>query len=72
MIKRLKGLKSDSVPYSTLIQAYGALGNFDGCLNVFEEMEALGVKPNLVIYNILLEAMEELKGPGRQKSFTRK
>jgi hypothetical protein len=23
--------------------------NFDGCLNVYEEMKALGVKPNLVI-----------------------
>jgi pentatricopeptide repeat protein len=43
--------------------------NFDGCLNVYEEMKALGVKPNLVIYNILLDDMGRAKRPWQVKKF---
>ena len=43
-------------------------GNFDGCLNVYEEMKALGVKPNLVTYNTLLDSMGRAKRPWQVKN----
>ena len=59
----------DATTFSTLIRIYKVAGNFDGCLNVSEEMKALGVKPNLVIYNILLDAMGRAKRPWQVKKF---
>ncbi|KAK2978530.1 hypothetical protein RJ640_010176 [Escallonia rubra] len=41
---------------------------FDGCLNVYEETKALGVKPNLVLYNTLLDAMGRAKRPWQVKT----
>ncbi|KAF3601431.1 hypothetical protein F2Q69_00034439 [Brassica cretica] len=53
----------DPVTFSTLIKIYGYSGNYDGCLNIYEEMKSLGVKPNLVIYNRLLDSMGKAKRP---------
>ncbi|KAF6148271.1 hypothetical protein GIB67_012046 [Kingdonia uniflora] len=60
---RIEGWRVDLVTFSTLIKIYGVSGNFDGALNVYEEMKALGVKPNLVTYNTLLDAMGRGKRP---------
>ncbi|MFS8010544.1 putative tetratricopeptide-like helical domain superfamily [Helianthus anomalus] len=54
--------------FTTIIKIYGTSGNFDGCLTVFEEMKALGVKPNLVCYNTLLDAMGRATRPWQVKS----
>ncbi|KAG5242410.1 hypothetical protein OIU78_003807 [Salix suchowensis] len=59
----------DATTFSTLIRIYKVAGDFDGCLNVYEEMKALGVKPNLVVYNILLDAMGRAKRPWQVKKF---
>nr|XP_027089024.1 pentatricopeptide repeat-containing protein At4g16390, chloroplastic-like [Coffea arabica] len=52
---RTEKWRIDAATFSTLIRIYGTAGNFDGCLNVYEEMKALGVRPNLVVYNSLLD-----------------
>ncbi|KAF3613719.1 Pentatricopeptide repeat-containing protein, chloroplastic [Capsicum annuum] len=54
--------------FATLIRIYGAAGNFDGCLNVYEEMKALGVKPNMTVYNRLLDAMGRARRPSQAKN----
>ncbi|PQQ11254.1 pentatricopeptide repeat-containing protein [Prunus yedoensis var. nudiflora] len=61
----------DPVTFSTLIKIHGQSGNFDGCLNVYEEMKAIGAKPNLVIYNTLLDAMGRAKRPWQAKKIYR-
>lgn len=58
----------DAVTFATLIRIYGAAGNFDGCLNVYEEMKALGVKPNMTVYNSLLDAMGRARRPWQAKN----
>ncbi|KAF6174863.1 hypothetical protein GIB67_026351 [Kingdonia uniflora] len=68
---RTEGRCIDLVTFSTLIKIYLVSGNFDGALNVYEEMKALGVKPNLVIYNTLLDAMGRAKRPWQAKSVYR-
>ncbi|KAJ1427120.1 Tetratricopeptide-like helical domain superfamily [Sesbania bispinosa] len=65
---RAEKWRIDPVTFSTLIKMYGMAGNYDGCLNVYEEMKALGVKPNLVIYNTLLDAMGRAKRPWQAKT----
>ncbi|XP_045806007.1 pentatricopeptide repeat-containing protein At4g16390, chloroplastic-like [Trifolium pratense] len=47
----------DVVTFSALIKMYDLVGNYDGCLNMYLEMMGLGVKPNLITYNILLAAI---------------
>ncbi|CAA2979605.1 Hypothetical predicted protein [Olea europaea subsp. europaea] len=57
------------VTISTLVKIYAASVNFDGypytpmgtMTNLYEEMKALGVKPNLALYNNLLDAMGRAK-----------
>ncbi|PHT43201.1 hypothetical protein CQW23_17226 [Capsicum baccatum] len=58
----------DAMTFATLIRIYGAAGNFDGCLNVYEEMKALGVKPNMTVYNRLLDAMGRARRPSQAKN----
>ncbi|KAF6160933.1 hypothetical protein GIB67_007574 [Kingdonia uniflora] len=65
---RIEGWHIDLVMFSTLIKIYGVSGNFDGALNAYEEMKALGVKPNLVTYNTLLDVMGRAKRPWQAKS----
>ncbi|KAF5783417.1 putative tetratricopeptide-like helical domain superfamily [Helianthus annuus] len=65
---RTEKWRLDAVTFTTIIKINGTSGNFDGCLTVFEDMKALGVKPNLVCYNTLLDAMGRAKRPWQVKS----
>ncbi|KAI3990422.1 hypothetical protein MKX01_021357 [Papaver californicum] len=51
----------DVVSYSTMIKTYTALGDFHGAFKVFEDMKAVGVKPNLTVYNTILDVMGKTK-----------
>ncbi|CAA6657314.1 unnamed protein product [Spirodela intermedia] len=61
----------DPVTFSTVIKVYSTSNNFDGALNVYEEMKALGVKPNLITYNTLLDAMGRAGRPWQVKTIYR-
>jgi pentatricopeptide repeat protein len=61
----------DPVICSTVIKVHSTTGNFDGALNVFEEMKAAGVKPNLVVYNTMLDAMGRAMRPWVVKTIHR-
>ncbi|KVH98954.1 pentatricopeptide repeat-containing protein At4g16390, chloroplastic-like [Cynara cardunculus var. scolymus] len=54
--------------FTTLIRIHGTTGNFDGCLTVFEEMRAVGIKPDLICYNTMLDAIYRAKLPSEIKS----
>ncbi|KAJ3673619.1 hypothetical protein LUZ60_005611 [Juncus effusus] len=56
------------VAFVTMIKNYARAGNYDGALNVFEEMRALEIKPNLIIYNCLLDAMKHANRPWQVKT----
>ncbi|GJR96224.1 pentatricopeptide repeat-containing protein [Tanacetum coccineum] len=47
--------------FTTVIRINGTIGNFSGCLNVFRDMKAHGIKPNLGFYNTLLDAIARAK-----------
>ncbi|KAE8783114.1 Pentatricopeptide repeat-containing protein mitochondrial [Hordeum vulgare] len=47
----------DPVICATVIKVHSTNSNFDDALNVFEEMKVVGVKPTLVVYNTVLDAM---------------
>ncbi|KAM1009033.1 hypothetical protein FF1_005358 [Malus domestica] len=64
---RTEKRRIDPVTFSTFIKIHGQSGNFDGCLNVYEELKAIGAKPNLVIYNTLLDAMGRARRPWQAK-----
>ncbi|KAM1235983.1 hypothetical protein ACFX2J_005379 [Malus domestica] len=64
---RTEKRRIDPVTFSTFIKIHGQSGNFDGCLNVYEELKAIGTKPNLVIYNTLLDAMGRARRPWQAK-----
>ncbi|KAL5217036.1 hypothetical protein ABZP36_017720 [Zizania latifolia] len=61
----------DPVICATAIKLHSNSGNFDGALNVFEEMKAAGVKPNLVVYNTVLDAMGRAMRPWVVKTIHR-
>ena len=61
----------DPVICSTVIKVHSTSGNFDGALNVFEEMKAIGVRPNLVVYNTMLDAMGRALRPWVVKTIHR-
>ncbi|KAI5330090.1 hypothetical protein L3X38_029496 [Prunus dulcis] len=42
---------------------FGEAGDYDGIRYVLQEMTALGVQPNLVMYNTLLEAIGKAGKP---------
>ncbi|KAF5735083.1 Pentatricopeptide (PPR) repeat-containing protein [Tripterygium wilfordii] len=47
---------------------FGETGDYDGIRYVLQEMQSLGVKPNLVVYNSLLEALGKAGKPGLARS----
>ncbi|KAD7479036.1 hypothetical protein E3N88_02172 [Mikania micrantha] len=47
---------------------FGEAGDYDGIRYVLQEMKSLGVKPNLVVFNTLLEAMGKAGKPGLARS----
>ncbi|KAI4977768.1 hypothetical protein ZWY2020_014322 [Hordeum vulgare] len=47
----------DPVICATVIKVHSTNSNFDDALNVLEEMKVVGVKPTLVVYNTVLDAM---------------
>ncbi|KAM1652867.1 hypothetical protein ACFX1X_005518 [Malus domestica] len=68
---RTEKWRIDPVTFSTLIKIHGQSGYFDGCLNVYEEMKAIGAKPNLVIYNTLFDAIGRARRPWQAKKIYR-
>ncbi|KAL6183599.1 hypothetical protein ACLB2K_045010 [Fragaria x ananassa] len=73
------GVELDNITYSTIITCAKRSKLFDKAVEWFErmyktglmpdeEMAAIGVKPNLVVYNTLLEAMGKAGKPGLARS----
>ncbi|ONI17113.1 hypothetical protein PRUPE_3G138500 [Prunus persica] len=65
---RANGWKLDPNAFSILGKMFGEAGDYDGIRYVLQEMAALGVQPNLVVYNTLLEAMGKARKPGLARS----
>ncbi|KAH7525010.1 hypothetical protein FEM48_Zijuj06G0179800 [Ziziphus jujuba var. spinosa] len=62
---RMSSFPDQAVEWFEKMPTFG--WNFDGCLNVYEEMKAIGARTNLVIYNTLLDAMGRAKRPWQAK-----
>ncbi|KAL0716741.1 hypothetical protein Bca4012_066063 [Brassica carinata] len=71
------GCEPDNVTLADMIDAYGRAGNVKIALSLYDRartekwridaMKSLGVKPNLVIYNRLLDSMGKAKRPWQAK-----
>ncbi|KAK6947449.1 Pentatricopeptide repeat [Dillenia turbinata] len=64
------GLMPGEVTYSAILDIYAKLGKVEEVwsLYVLQEMKSIGVKPNLVVYNTLLETMGKAGKPGLNRS----
>ncbi|XP_021719450.1 pentatricopeptide repeat-containing protein At3g13160, mitochondrial-like [Chenopodium quinoa] len=49
-------IKPDVVSYNTVIKAFCEMGSLDSALSLLDEMEKEGLRPNLITFNILLDA----------------
>ncbi|XP_027338550.1 pentatricopeptide repeat-containing protein At4g16390, chloroplastic-like [Abrus precatorius] len=59
----ISGLPDKAVEWYEKMPGFGCEpdGNYDQCLNIYQEMNVLGVKPNVVTYNNLLGAILRAK-----------
>ena len=48
-----QGLKSDTIVYSSVIDACGKAGDSERAMEVFKRMRSKGIKPHLVTYSAL-------------------
>lgn len=49
-------LAPDVKTWSILLDAYGSKGDLEGALAALEEMQASGLKPDVIVYTALIKA----------------
>ncbi|KAL0315052.1 UNVERIFIED_CONTAM: hypothetical protein Scaly_2893900 [Sesamum calycinum] len=50
------GLVIDCVPYCAVISGYAKLGQMDMAVGLYKEMICHGIKPNVIVYGVLINA----------------
>jgi len=54
---RIIGIQPDVMAYGAIIRIFGARGQPERCINIIEEMGAMGVLPTTLIYTAALHAV---------------
>jgi pentatricopeptide repeat protein len=59
------GWKPDHVAFAVLVKMFGEAGDYDGIHFVFKEMQEVGLKPNIFVYNAQLKVLGKTSKPVR-------